>query len=1175
MRSTLLCIFFLINVQFAFCQWVNLNTGLSDDLTGVVFLGNNGFVSGKKGLYYTSNGGEGASSWKRFEITDGSEDANIYNNTAFSHCYSDMTGSASSGVVFACGQNVLTKQAIIMKIELPSLSYQIIYKGVENSNLNQIGYSSYSGSYSAVGDNGLMVTFKAQGVVRTKNLGTDNFSSVAFYQNKCKIAATGKILYFEYFDSKYNFISVLTPGSDIKAITYGESAMNNGLTFCAGNRFAAYSNDNSLYSNHVNFYDGPLNAKCISANSLGEYVGTDHGVYFVASGKALEKQSTSLNYDINCFWKQMANTTFYACGNSGIILKTTNGGGTRVPYVNVSGLEGGCVGSTVALKPIVGWITSCKWFVNNVEVRSVCGDLTYNFEKAGNYEIKYTVRNSFGVESTDSKSIYVSPIPKINLPVIVNDKILCKSEPVTIQIQNSEIDVVYTLKKDFLKYGTSEVGNGQTLTFTSNLISESGDFYLEAKNVNANCTVSLTDRFHIEVEQTKAVFHKDLINALPNEKVSFYQKSIDAQHYKWNFSSNASTNNSIDEKVETAYSKQGATITNLEVWSDNGCHDQIEGEGPYIYNESENSNNCWTLVNNGVDSQWNGHEYEGNYGLTPTDDGFLVSGGFNDQIFDSKIGLKSDFKNKIGSFLTKYDRKGALKWIVSTEHNPVNRDRDIIFSSVIDHDGNIYICGTHNGTFIDNKGDRIKAIPFDSNQNYGYIMKLNKQGKLIWILNAEISGPLAKKLYIDKENNLVTTISLNYIYSNKHQLYFNGIKSTVINQTMQTSQADNLTLLKISPLGAVMWYAGITLNYVNNAGIVDLGFDSSNNIYLGGNYEFDSNFYSAGNTTTPQILKRFEGYGPRMFLVKYNKDGILQWKTRSSTVNGRGNNVLFGAMITDDAGSNYITGSNSCDNEKAVHSFENANGTITQKSIGTFFVAKVNSAGTCEWINGNKYGSSGGRKIIKDNDKLHIIGGGSATSASASTSTFITSDLQNYDLTISEYDFFLATYDLSGNLKKITANGDNRNHATVPLIHMYDFFKAADGTFYLCANMKVNNYTSFGSIISTNGVDGIVSHFDENCGIVKYESTLSTDDFTKTSNTTIYPNPTSGKIYIDLKNYSSDVTVQLYDSNGKKLKEEQASNLTKLDLTINGSQGLYFVKVKAGESIQTFKVLKN
>ncbi|CAD0003320.1 T9SS type A sorting domain-containing protein [Flavobacterium salmonis] len=1170
MRIILLRIFLLLNVQLAFCQWESLNTGLNDDLTGVVFFGNNGLVSGKKGLYYTTIGGQGGSSWKRFEITDNPVNATIYENTSFTHCYSNPAGSATTGFVYACGQNTLTKQAIIIEIELPSLKYSILYIGKEDSKLNKIDYGS---SYVAVGDKGLIVRFNPGEVMEVKNISTDNFSSVSFYYDKCKIGSDGKILFFNYFDSSYSFVEMLTPGVDNKAVVYGSGTYNTGRSFSVGNKFLYYNTYNELSYSHTNYFGGPLNARSISASSTSEYVGTDHGIYR-NSGNVLEWQSTSLNYAINSFWQQRGTNTVYASGDLGVILKTTNGGGTSIPYVKISDtVLGGCAGNYSQLDAIAGSVSSCKWFVNNVQVNTSCsGSLSYRFSTAGTYEIKYTVKNSFGVESTSIKNISIVSVPVINLPVTVSDNILCKSESIDVKIQNSEKDVVYTLKNEdgTKSYGTSEPGNGQTISFKTTLISQSGNYRLQAKNANANCYANFSDKFYITVEKTQAKFHADLINATPGESATFYQKAVDAQNYKWDFAPNASVATSNGEQEKVSFSKEGDTKINLEVWSNNGCYDQIEQNGPFVYNASQNSNGCWALINDGVDSSWNKYEYEGIDQLTPTEDGFLTCGGFNDQTFDSKIGLKANFKNKIGSYLAKHDRDGALKWIVSTEQSPFSDDRtrDVIYSSVVDHDGNIYLSGVSEGYFIDNKGERVKI----NNSYSNYIIKLDKQGKIIWKLTTDAGKYSNQKLYIDKENNLITTILLSALSPNKHHIYLNGVESTVIDPAMNYSTAGNLTMLKISPAGVIIWYTGISLGGVNGGGINDIGFDNDNNIYLGGNYKDNAIFYSESNTVTPQVLTDFTGSSSKIFLTKYNKDGIVQWKIRSAAKGAFFNDTYLNSMVTDKNGDSYITGNNGCKDAKAVHFFENSDGTTTQKSIGGFYLAKVNSLGICQWITGSQYANSvntvGGSVIIKDNDKLHIIG------ELSGSGTFITGDGQNCNLSMSYYDFFLATYDLSGNLKKITANGDNENHATVPYKEKFNFFKAEDGTFYLSSNMRANNYTSFGSIISTNGVDGTVIHFDEDCGIVKYENTLSTEDFTKNLNAVIYPNPTSGKISVDLESYDGNANVEIYDANGKKMSEEKAVDLSKINLTINGSQGLYFVKIKTDKKTQTFKVLK-
>jgi hypothetical protein len=1175
MKSILLSVFLLLNVQLAFCQWENLNTGLTDDLTGVVFFGDNGLVSGAKGLYYTTNGGQGAASWTRFEITDNAENAAVYANTSFTHCYSNPAGSATSGFVFACGQNTLTRQAIIIKVELPSLKYTILYIGETDSKLNNIAFSSYT-NYAAVGDKGLIVRFDADKVIDSKILTTDNFSSVAFYDRKCKIGTKGKILYFDSFDSKYSFQEMLTPDSDNRAVAYGSASSNSGKSYSVGNKFLSYAVNNEPNTNHTNYYDGALNARCIAISSYSEYVGTDHGIYLNIGNYALERQTTSLNHAINSFWEQNSVNGVYACGDSGVILKTTNGGGTRIPYVKISNVYGGCLANYSQISALVGGVSSCKWFVNNAQVNANCGSLNYLFNTAGTYEIKYAVTNSFGVESTDTKNIFITSVPVINLPVTISDNILCKSESIDIQIQNSEKDVVYTVRKEknYQEYGTSEPGNGQTISFKTALISESGNYYLEAKNVNSDCSKTFSDRFYITVEHTKAAFHTDLLNATTNEAATFYQKATDAQNYKWSFSAGASVNSSSQAIQEVGFSKEGATTVNLVVWSDNGCYDHIEKEGPFIYKAADNPQECWTMVNNGVDSDWNGYEFEATKGITPTADGFLTFGGFNSQLFDSKIGLKYDLKDKKGGFLAKHDRKGALKWMVYTLPNPTERDRDNILASVVDADGNIYICGTTSGDFIDNTGTAIDVNPLLGNYDTaGYIVKLDKNGKVIWVLSSAYDGYSPMNIFLDKENNLVSTGVLKNVYSKQHQLYFNGVATTVINQTMIDSQADNLTVLKIAPTGTVLWYTGINIRHVNGSGITDVGFDSANNLYLTGNYENQIDFYSVGNTTTPETFMGNGEYDPYVFLTKYNKDGALQWKIKSGTKDAFFNGVGVKSMVTDDNGNSYLTGGNGCDVSKAVQYFENADGSLIQKSVGAYYLAKVNAAGTCEWIVGDQHSTnSSGVNIIKDRNLLHVIGY-LANSGSTTTSTLVSADGKNYDLTLTVDNFFMATYDLQGNLKKVIT-GESDNQSDVLLNQVTGFFKAEDGSFYISRNLQATNYTTFGDLVNTNGIDGSVSHFTEDCAVVKYESTLSTDDFDPKQKVAVYPNPTTGKIYVDLGTNQTDILVQVYDANGRKVTEKKAAAASKVELTVNGPTGLYVVKVKAAEKTNWFKVLK-
>ena len=133
-------IFFLavfFNTTISFAQWENMNSGINDNLTGVVFLQTNGLACGEHGIYYTTNGGVGASSWTRFQITNNATNSLIYENTKFTHCFSNYNAQTNTGYVFACGQNTLTGRAQLFRFSVPSMAYVIAYTGPDNSKLNQ------------------------------------------------------------------------------------------------------------------------------------------------------------------------------------------------------------------------------------------------------------------------------------------------------------------------------------------------------------------------------------------------------------------------------------------------------------------------------------------------------------------------------------------------------------------------------------------------------------------------------------------------------------------------------------------------------------------------------------------------------------------------------------------------------------------------------------------------------------------------------------------------------------------------------------------------------------------------------------------------------------------------------------------------------------------------------
>ena len=81
-------------------------------------------------------------------------------------------------------------------------------------------------------------------------------------------------------------------------------------------------------------------------------------------------------------------------------------------------------------------------------------------------------------------------------------------------------------------------------------------------------------------------------------------------------------------------------------------------------------------------------------------------------------------------------------------------------------------------------------------------------------------------------------------------------------------------------------------------------------------------------------------------------------------------------------------------------------------------------------------------------------------------------------------------------------------------------------------------------------------------------STLITEN--GVSNLSIYPNPTSDQITIDIKGYYGDVNVEVYDLQGRLL--ESSAN-TKVSLKKH-AKGIYVLKVSYGEITEEVRVVR-
>lgn len=1151
----------------------------------MVFLGENAIASGENGLYYTSTGGVGASSWTRFEITGNATDSAIYENTTFTHCFSEPAGSWTSGFVYACGRDNASTKAVIFKIALPSLEYSIIYQGPENSKLNKI--ACQLGSYIAVGDNGLIVGFTDNSINTITTSITDDLLSVDKFQNMVLIGTSYQMYTAVQNETSLSSIqAIATPDIGHRDVVVVNS--NNAYALNAESFTRAFITGGGTSVATIDNFYGPLNANGI-INKSGFFVGTDHGIYrgispAIFQNTTIEYQPSSQNHHVRDFWAQGGNTSVYAYGNNGLIMKTTNGGGATRPYVEITS-NGGCSPGSIQLTALTGSSNSYTWLVNGNQVQTGTNNFSYNFPEAGSYDVTLNVQNAAGEQGSHTKTIHMVNLPEINKPVSVSDFILCKAESTQIQIENSEPGVYYILKREGepnSNHGESGPGNGGTIEFTTNLIDVSGTYYIYAKNTLADCGDRFSSNLVITVEETKAEFHAGLINAAINEPIKFSQTSTDATNFDWQFPG-ASSATSSEANPIVSFASTGQKSATLHAWSNNDCHDTVTDVKTNIFEVPQNAPDCFMLANVGPDSS--GHDFYDRPDISqmvPTDDGFLICGTYRNQIFDSEYGVIKSMDGKKGGYLTKYDRNGVVRWTVYNL-NPQNAtlNEDVIFSTAVDLEGNIYISGHGKGKFIDNAGT-IADLSATFNAPGFYIMKLNADGEKIWYVQNFLVG--FAKIKVDKENNLVGYSG----YRNTHlegAMYFNGVETGSL-QSVEIYESDHL-MVKFAPDGTLIWDAPVQLSVTPVKGFGDIQFDAANNMYISAVFDNSVKFYTPGSTEF-QTVNMPGTFGSKPGIIKFNSDGILQWATRSKTINDGGidnDTTTISAMTVDDDGTIYLTGRNNTGVNvwnvvNYTHVLESSDGSTITTQTGPFYAAKLSANGIWQWLRtAGLTQVGGGWQILKDGNKIYVLGSMSGNlTAGPGTGTFDSADGIGYELTTDAYDYFITTYNEEGILLNVSLNNENVQNAAL-ILGANGFFKGDGNYFYLAKNLSPLDggeiYHEFGMTSpSLIGDDGVVVRFTPDCAITKYNRLLGIDENDAISNLQLIPNPTSGSFSIDLHQRYEDVSVAIYDITGKLISQQKFNGISKVETSIEGEAGIYFLRLTIDNSQKLLKFIK-
>ena len=151
-----------------------------------------------------------------------------------------------------------------------------------------------------------------------------------------------------------------------------------------------------------------------------------------------------------------------------------------------------------------------------------------------------------------------------------------------------------------------------------------------------------------------------------------------------------------------------------------------------------------------------------------------------------------------------------------------------------------------------------------------------------------------------------------------------------------------------------------------------------------------------------------------------------------------------------------------------------------------------------------------------------------------------------------------------------TGNNMDVNTLPIQIGTNSDWNKISAARFHTLLLNNSNNLYSMG--YNGSGALGDGTYTDKNTPILFNCSTLSITDFNNDS-VSIYPNPCSDFLNIELKNENETNNITILDISGKILLVENNVN-SKIDLT-NFKTGVYVVKINSNEKVIYKKIVKN
>ena len=539
---------------------------------------------------------------------------------------------------------------------------------------------------------------------------------------------------------------------------------------------------------------------------------------------------------------------------------------------------------------------------------------------------------------------------------------------------------------------------------------------------------------------------------------------------------------------------------------------------------------------------------------------FHITGQFQGTVdFDPDTGVSNlSSKGYLDAFVAKFDTAGEFKWAKSFG----SRTADVGTAVTNDIDGAVYVVGSCFGDVDFDPSPAVADTFWSRGGEDIYVLKLDSNGGFVWVnrpVGVASANDRATSIAIDKFDNVLVT----GWYNGKRD--FNATADTNFLISKGNTDIFLLNLKRNGSFKRVLSIGSAARNSGNS-----LIFDNHSNLYMTGIFNGHVDF-------NPFIGVSQLNSSNSAFLVKFSP---CSYKTSIDTIVACDSYTWINGVTytsSDTIAKDTLLASNGCDSIVSLYLTIN----YTRTSIDS-----IVACDSYTWINGVTYTSSD--TIAKDT-LLGLNGCDSVVSLKL-TINYSSSGIDSISACDSLTWIDGVTYYANNNTATHTLAGYNGCDSLVRLVLTITSIDASvtiidqtltsneAGAIYKWLDCNNNNAIISGETAqnftaSRNGKYAVeVSRNGCTSTSLCYEiSTVGIEQNNLFKNVSVYPNPSSGKVFIDLGDIEK-ATMRIFDVKGAIVLKEEITSKGLSEIEI-GQKGSYLLILNSDEVKKSFNIV--